>query len=165
VNHDTKFDDLSRALAGTTSRRQAFKLLGGGLAGGALASVGFAAVNTAVAQRPVTGTATGVEDGGLNLGAVTGLVAELTSNGILISGTSALEGAFSAILDVAGSAQESSCDILFLDLLGLEVTIVAVPGAGNLLGNLLCAVAGLLDNGGPLQGIVGLLNNIFRSLG
>lgn len=41
---------------------------------------------------------------------------------------------------------------LFLDLLGLEVSlsqitldITAVTGEGNLLGNLLCAVAGLLD--------------------
>ena len=165
MNHDTKFDDLSRALAGTTSRRQAFKLLGGGLAGGALASVGFAAVNTAVAQRPVTGTATGVLDSGLALGEVTGLAAELVGNAIRITGTSEEQGPFSALLNVAGSAARSECDILFLDLLGLEVTIVAVPGAGNLLGNLLCAVAGLLDNGGPLQGIVGLLNNIFRSIG
>ena len=41
---------------------------------------------------------------------------------------------------------------LFLNLLGLRITtnrirlnIVAVPGPGNLLGNLLCAIAGLLD--------------------
>jgi hypothetical protein len=44
---------------------------------------------------------------------------------------------------------------LDLNLLGLQVhldrvvlNITAQPGAGNLLGNLLCAVAGLL-NGGP----------------
>ena len=43
---------------------------------------------------------------------------------------------------------------LDLNLLGLEIhlqrvvlDIVAVAGAGNLLGNLLCAVAGLLDGG------------------
>src|SRR5215204_2564690 len=94
-------DRVSRALAGTTSRRQAFKLLGGGLAGGALASVGFAAVNTAVAQRPVTGTATGTA-GNLNLGAVTGLAAELVGNAIQITGSSANEGPFTALLDVAG---------------------------------------------------------------
>jgi hypothetical protein len=42
---------------------------------------------------------------------------------------------------------------LDLDLLGLQVhldqvhlNITAVPGAGNLLGNLLCAIAGLLDS-------------------
>jgi hypothetical protein len=57
------------------------------------------------------------------------------------------------------SLQETTCDILHLelgpldlDLLGLVVhvdkiviDIDAVPGAGNLLGNLLCAIAGLLD--------------------
>ena len=55
--------------------------------------------------------------------------------------------------------EETTCDILHLelgpldlDLLGLVVhvdkiviDIDAVPGAGNLLGNLLCAIAGLLD--------------------
>jgi hypothetical protein len=55
---------------------------------------------------------------------------------------------------------------LNLNLLGLVVTlnqihlvITAVPGAGNLLGNLLCAVAGLL-NGGGLGGLSGLLGQI-----
>jgi hypothetical protein len=73
---------------------------------------------------------------------------------------------------------QATCDILDLtlgpldlDLLGLIVhldqvhlTIDAQQGPGNLLGNLLCAVAGLLDQGGPLQGIVNLLNNLLRSL-
>lgn len=71
-----------------------------------------------------------------------------------------------------------TCDILNLvlgpldlNLLGLQVhlnqvvlNIVAQSGAGNLLGNLLCAVANLLNNNGPLSGIVGLLNNILRQL-
>jgi hypothetical protein len=68
-------------------------------------------------------------------------------------------------LNLAGSAAGSSCDILFLDLLGLQIEITAVPGAGNLLGNLLCAVARLLDRGGPLQGLTNLLNRIFGLLG
>jgi hypothetical protein len=70
--------------------------------------------------------------------------------------------------DVEGNLDGNGdrCDILFLDLtdveldllglvieLDLVLDIYAVPGAGNLLGNLLCAVAGLLD--GP-----GLLGNI-----
>jgi hypothetical protein len=61
-----------------------------------------------------------------------------------------------------------------VNLLGLTVhlnqvvlNITAVPGAGSLLGNLLCDVAGLL-NGGNLNGlltqIVGLLNQILASL-
>jgi hypothetical protein len=82
-----------------------------------------------------------------------------------------------------GSEQE--CQILFLDiqpifldLLGLQLSLsrvtldlTAVPGAGNLLGNLLCAVAGLLDQGpsGPLAGLINdllrLVNQVLDSLG
>lgn len=67
---------------------------------------------------------------------------------------------------------------LDLNLLGLQVhlnqvvlNVVAQSGAGNLLGNLLCAVAGLLDNstGGILSGLLtqltGLLNQILGALG
>jgi hypothetical protein len=61
---------------------------------------------------------------------------------------------------------------LDLNLLGLVVhldqvhlNITAVPGAGNLLGNLICAIAGLLNPGGPLTQIVALLNQILALLG
>lgn len=65
---------------------------------------------------------------------------------------------------------------LDLDVLGLQVhvdqvvlDIVAQSGAGNLLGNLLCAVAGLLDGGTPLSQLLGqlstLLNQILGALG
>lgn len=71
---------------------------------------------------------------------------------------------------------QAVCSILHLDLgpltlnlLGLQVDlsrvvldITAIPGAGNLLGNLLCAVAGLLDN--P-SGLATLLNQILAALG
>lgn len=77
---------------------------------------------------------------------------------------------------------ESGCEVLDLvlgpldlDLLGLQVhldqvvlNITAQPGPGNLLGNLLCAVAGLLDGsgtGGILNGIAALLNRILGALG
>ena len=70
----------------------------------------------------------------------------------------------------------TTCEILHLDLgplsldlLGLQVDlsrivldITAQAGAGNLLGNLLCAVAGLLDNPG---GLAKLLNQILGVLG
>jgi hypothetical protein len=56
---------------------------------------------------------------------------------------------------------------LDLDLLGIQVhldrvvlDITAVPGPGNLLGNLLCAIAGLLD-GVDLGGVLG---NLLQSL-
>ena len=72
----------------------------------------------------------------------------------------------------------ASCDILNLvlgpldlNILGLEVhlnqvvlDIVGTTGAGQLLGNLLCAVAGLLDGGSALSQIAGLLNQILGIL-
>jgi hypothetical protein len=73
--------------------------------------------------------------------------------------------------------QEERCDILRLrlgpinlNLLGLVVrtneihlNIFAIPGAGNLLGNLLCAVAGLLDPNQPLADFLnGALTRLFR---
>lgn len=67
------------------------------------------------------------------------------------------------------------CDILFLDLgpisldlLGLTIDlsqivldINAVSGAGNLLGNLLCAIVGLLD---PATGLLNFLNDLAQLL-
>ena len=53
--------------------------------------------------------------------------------------------------------------VIHLDKIVLDIT--AVPGAGNLLGNLLCAIAGLLDNGGPLAGLTALLNRLLMLLG
>jgi len=72
-----------------------------------------------------------------------------------------------------------ACDILTLalgpldlNLLGLRVAldevnllIEAIPGAGNLLGNLLCGVAGLLDPGGLLGGgLGGLLGGLLGGI-
>ncbi|WP_426511406.1 hypothetical protein ACPPVO_12750 [Dactylosporangium sp. McL0621] len=61
---------------------------------------------------------------------------------------------------------------LDLDLLGLVVhldrvhlNITAVPGAGNLLGNLVCGIAGLLDGVGVFAQISQLLNQILALLG
>lgn len=72
----------------------------------------------------------------------------------------------------------ASCPILHLvlgplnlDLLGLQVTlnqvvlnITAIPGAGNLLGNLLCDVADLLNNTSLLDQLVNALNQLLASL-
>jgi len=74
------------------------------------------------------------------------------------------------------AAERVTCDILHLvlgpldlDLLGLQVhlnrvvlDIVAVTGAGNLLGNLLCAITGLLDGG--LGGVLGRLVNVLNRI-
>jgi len=80
-----------------------------------------------------------------------------------------------ATLRRVGGPTSPVCEILeldigpiHLDLLGLvidiapiRIDITAESGPGNLLGNLLCALAGLLDPGpGPLAAIIRLLNQI-----
>jgi hypothetical protein len=76
-------------------------------------------------------------------------------------------------------AVQPACDVLNLvlgpldlNLLGLRIQlnqvvldITAVPGAGNLLGNLLCTIVGILDAGGPLAQVVALLNGLLALLG
>jgi hypothetical protein len=76
-----------------------------------------------------------------------------------------------------------ACDLLTLalgpldlDLLGLRVALdevnlllEAIPGAGNLVGNLLCSVAGLLDPGpvglpGLIQGLLDAIANLLNGL-
>jgi hypothetical protein len=78
----------------------------------------------------------------------------------------------------AQTEDSNGCQILFLDLgpifldlLGLELDLsqieldlTAVPGPGNLLGNLLCAVVGLLDGGGFLDGLFDNLIGALESL-
>ena len=65
---------------------------------------------------------------------------------------------------------------IFLDLLGLQLQtseivldLSAVAGAGNLLGNLLCVVTGLLDGPGVfiqfIQSIIAVINTILAGLG
>ncbi|MBT2636814.1 hypothetical protein [Bacillus sp. ISL-39] len=93
-----------------------------------------------------------------------------TFNGV----TANLTGAESAMSTLAAQQQEEGCQILFLDLgplnldlLGLQLDLsqivldlTAVPGPGNLLGNLLCSVAGLLDGNGLLSDVTGLLGQL-----
>ena len=129
---------------------------------------------------PVTGTLDGTTfDGVLSITSFAFENGELLVSGVL-EGTATIDGVVTEITqtftDIAASLLGSGrqCKILnldlgpiFLDLLGLQVDldevnldIVAQSGAGNLLGNLLCAVAGLLDSGGPLSAITNLLNQI-----
>ena len=111
----------------------------------------------------------------------------LVANGIL-SGTDANGIGHFAIVSLpvstgskaagaAVAAAPAACPILHLvlgpislDVLGLSVTtntivldITAIPGAGNLLGNLLCDVANLL-NTNPTTTLVALLNQIIAIL-
>lgn len=76
------------------------------------------------------------------------------------------------------TAFQQSCQILFLDigpifldLLGLQLDLseivldlTAVQGPGNLLGNLLCAVAGLLDPNGLLSDLANTLDDLIALL-
>jgi hypothetical protein len=144
------------------------------------------AVGTAAAQQnspasiPVVGTVVG---GGTFTGVLTitsfvsrgGDVFALgTVSGVATNAAGAATSALTSVLVPVDVAQ-ATCDILHLDLgplaldiLGLQVNlsrvvldITAQTGAGNLLGNLLCAVAGLLDN--P-SGLARILNQILGAL-
>ena len=99
----------------------------------------------------------------------------LTATGTVTSGT--LSVPFQDVpVQATGSCQilDLTLGPLDLDLLGLVVhldtvhlDITAQQGPGNLLGNLLCAVAGLLDNSSSptaLQQIANLLNQILARL-
>jgi hypothetical protein len=113
-------------------------------------------------------------------------ITEITRSGstLLFDGTltNSATGVVTTFENVAGTLQNggsaAACDILFLDLgpisldlLGLTIDlsrivldIDAVPGAGNLLGNLLCAVAGLLDGGLFGGGLAGLLDRLLDAI-
>jgi len=179
---DNTFDRMSRTLAGTTSRRQALKLLGGSLAGGTLAATGVIGLNQATAAPKTGGSLTGTVTGTVGTVAQTGTftVTQFVNQGgqLLAVGTLAL-GTVNQIVSALVTGATGTCEILdltigpiHLDLLGLVVTtnaihlnITAQSGPGKLLGNLLCAVANLLNGSGPLGAIAGLLNRILRALG
>jgi hypothetical protein len=112
----------------------------------------------------------------------------LTGNAVSGDVTTAISQVFSTEVDLSREsltamrqeatmmhpAAQASCDVLFLDLgplhldlLGLTVDLSqvildvnAVTGGGNLLGNLLCALLGLLDGVALLPAITALLESI-----
>lgn len=96
---------------------------------------------------------------------------QLVANGVftgLVNGQQVSTPAW-ALVDPPGSCTilDLTLGPLHLDLLGLVVdlnqvhlVITAERGPGNLLGNLLCAVAGLLDNNGNPNAIQSLLDQI-----
>ena len=69
------------------------------------------------------------------------------------------------LCDHASNAVPSDLDLLGLQihLSQVELTIVAEPGPGNLLGNLLCAIAGLLD-GPSTDALAARLNRLLAAL-
>jgi hypothetical protein len=131
---------------------------------------------------PITGTgAGGTFAGTFNLQRFTVVNGAVNAVGTLTGTLTDTAGNVTSIvrtinLPIIAAATQATCDILHLelgplnlDLLGLVVNlnrvvldIDAQPGPGNLLGNLLCAVAGLLDN--P-SGLANLLNRILAILG
>lgn len=135
---------------------------------------------------PVVGAGTGTLAGTFNgTAAITrfartngGLVALGTLTGTVTDAAGQVVQSLAANFSVPVAVAQTSCAILnlvlgplHLDLLGLVIdlnqvvlNITAVPGAGNLLGNLLCSVAGLLDGGLNLGRIVNLLNAILATL-
>src|SRR5687768_11446184 len=138
-----------------------------------------------VAARPASDAVIDV-GGTLNglpfAGEITNLDTSVVDGVLQLAGTltgAGLPGPLEFTAPISGLLVDDACEILTLDLgpldldvLGLvvelsaiELDITAVPGPGNLLGNLLCAVAGLLDNGGPLQGITALLDRLLAGLG
>ena len=104
----------------------------------------------------------------------------ITRNGQLFA-VGNLTGAVTAPVTVPVDMNQTtaSCDILNLvlgpidlNLLGLEVhlnqvelDVVATPGSGNLLGNLLCLVTRLLDGPAALLAIGNVLNRILAVFG
>jgi len=102
---------------------------------------------------------------------------QLVATGVLTGVVTTATGTTSVMrtISLPAAIGQTTCDILHLDLgplnvdlLGLQINlsrvvldITAEAGAGNLLGNLLCAVANLLNNPG---GLANLLNRILAAL-
>ena len=131
-------------------------------------------VNNLLITDPATGN-TGVFTGTLTITSfATNAAGELLANGSLAGtlvgdlGTGLTQPFTQSFTNLLVDAQRCpilSLDIgrIFLDLLGLEldvapisIDLTAVAGPGNLLGNLLCALVGILDQN-PLAAQVGLL--------
>ncbi len=128
---------------------------------------------------PIVGTATGGPfNGTFQLQRFATQNGAVVAVGLLTGTVTTAAGAVTSIVRTIAlptAITDPTCEILHLDLgplsldlLGLQVDlsrvvldITAQAGAGNLLGNLLCAVAGLLDN--P-SGLARLLNQILGAL-
>lgn len=161
-------------VSGTSADGNAFR--------GTMDILGFVNDNGLKAIGSLTGTITGRSGPAQSVsGAVVLVPVQNVAAPTGLGGTVPSAGSRAAVAQVA-----AGCNILHLDLgpldlnlLGLAVhldevvlDITAVPGAGNLLGNLLCAVANLLNGlnlnllGGALLNVLTtLLNNLVAALG
>lgn len=153
------------------------------------ASAAPSAQATAVPSTPVTGTFTDAAGGaGAFAGGFTPtkfaarngkLLATGTLTGTLTDSTGGAIGTVTRTVSMPAAVAQASCQILdlvlgplHLDLLGLVVdlnqvhlTINAVPGPGNLLGNLLCAITHLLDGSPSAGSLAAILNFLLALLG
>lgn len=143
----------------------------------ALPAAGAAAAPTAAAQPTPTATVTNAA--GTVIGTVTNLVfstnqaGQLIASGTFVDTVGNTTNFVTAVTQATGSCQilDLTLGPLDLNLLGLMVhldtvhlNITAQQGPGNLLGNLLCAVAGLLDNTNSTNGLAALLNRLVAGL-
>jgi hypothetical protein len=131
----------------------------GGTLNGVFTLTNFAvnSANQLVANGTFTGTLTDAA------GVVTNLVNTAVSSVV----TPAQAGPGCQILDLVLGPLHLDLLGLVVDLNQVHLNITAVPGPGNLLGNLLCAVAHLLDgtgSGNGLQALVDRLNAILAGL-
>jgi hypothetical protein len=154
----------------------------------ALSAIGFPQTVAAQAQGsapvrslslPVSGTgALGTFTGTFELQRFVTRDGQVMASGLLsgtVSTAAGVVGTLARTVLIPVTVAQTTCDILHLDLgplnldlLGLQINlsqivldITAEAGAGNLLGNLLCAVANLLND--P-SGLTRLLNSILDLL-
>jgi hypothetical protein len=149
---------------------------------------GAVAAKPAATPYTVPGTVTGVSDAGDTFAGTLTINRFANQDGNLVAIGSITGTVTDALGAVVGTATQNvaipvvsatgTCEILHLtlgpldlNLLGLVIhldqvvlNIDAQSGPGALLGNLLCAVAHLLDGTGPLGAIAGLLNQILAIL-
>ena len=149
----------------------------------AFAPVASAAPTSNSLAIPVTGTGTaGTLNGILNLTGFTVQNGSVVATGILTGTVTSASGVVTSILQTVTAAvtlpNGGACNILSLtlgpinlNLLGLQITtnqivvnITAISGPGNLLGNLLCDVANLLNNPNQLANLLNQVVGILRGL-
>jgi hypothetical protein len=197
MDSSNSIERLNTALVGKTTRRQAFRLLGGGIIGGLAGGVALSTGLKGATAQPATGVLSFPVNFVSALGSFVGsfnvtqfavqqgqLVAIGTLTGDVRNAAGDLVGTVNQALTLPVLLDDltttGTCDILHLelgpldlDLLGLVVhldkvvlDITAEQGPGNLLGNLLCTIAGVLDgNGNALGRLRNLLNQLLGLLG
>jgi hypothetical protein len=136
---------------------------GAGTFTGAFTPTKFEVVNGAL---QATGLLTGkmVDANGSTLGTVSQTVTETVVTNAASATRAPNAVATCSILNLVLGPLHLNLLGLTVDLNQLNLVINAVPGAGALLGNLLCAVTNLLNGAGTLAQIAALLNQILGLL-